>query len=184
MEYQATGQLPGKLGSASPLFAPYQAFRAKDGYISVIGTGGKDHWERFCKALGHMEWETDPRFIDNPNRIKNLAELTFLIEDVLTRATVDEWIQCFTALGLACDPIQSLDQMMEDPQVVARDMIVEKMHPIAGLLKFTGIPIKLSDTPGNIEHLPPEVGEHTEEILKDLGYSNIQITEFRKNHII
>ena len=184
MEYQATGQIPGKIGSASSLFAPYQAFKAKDGYINVIGTGGKDHWDRFCKALGHEEWIKIPHFADNPSRIANLSELNQMIEEVLSSATVDEWVSRLTSFGLACDPLQTIDRMMEDPQLFAREMIVEKEHPIAGMLKFTGIPIKFSETPCKIVQLPPEKGEHTKDILRSIGYTPDEIEDLEKNKII
>lgn len=184
MEYQATGQIPRKIGSASPLFAPYQAFKARDGYINVIGTGGKDHWQRFCKALSHDEWLDDKRFTDNAHRIANLDELTRMIEAVLTNETVNEWQKRFTKAGLACDSLQDIDQMMADPQVNERNMIVEKEHPVAGKLKFIGIPVKLSETPGEIQLLPPMMGEHTEEILSELGYTPQSIDEFKNKKII
>jgi formyl-CoA transferase/CoA:oxalate CoA-transferase len=184
MEYQATGQIPGKIGSASTLFAPYQAFKAKDGYINIIGTGGKDHWERFCGALDHKEWLTDPRFKDNPDRIAHLDELTQMIEEVLSTATIVDWLKRLSDVGLACDSLQTIDQMMVDPQILAREMIVEKEHPIAGLLKFTGIPIKFSETPGKITQLPPMKGEHTKEILRELGYIPNEIDDFEKKDII
>ena len=184
MEFQATRRIPGKIGSASPLFAPYQAFKAKNGYINVIGTGGKDHWDRFCRALGHEEWITDPRFADNPDRIAHLDELTKMIEEVLSTATVEDWIKCLSSFGLACDPLQTIDQMMADPQILAREMIVEKEHPVAGPLKFTGIPIKFSETPGKITQLPPMKGEHTKAILSELGYTPNEIDDFEKRNII
>jgi crotonobetainyl-CoA:carnitine CoA-transferase CaiB-like acyl-CoA transferase len=184
MEYQATGQIPQKLGSASPLFAPYQAFKAKDGYINIIGTGGKDHWQRFCKALGHKEWANDERFSDNIGRISHLNELTQIIEEVLVTKTVDEWERLFTEAGLASDSLQAIDKMMKDPQVIAREMVIEKVHPTVGRLKFIGIPVKLSETPGEIEQLPPMMGEHTKQILIEMGYTEIQIKGLRKKKII
>jgi crotonobetainyl-CoA:carnitine CoA-transferase CaiB-like acyl-CoA transferase len=184
MEYQATGQIPGKIGSASTLFAPYQAFKARDGFINIIGTGGKDHWERFCGVLGHEEWINDPRFKDNPDRIAHLNELTQVIEEVLATATVKDWLQRLSNAGLACDSLQSINQMMVDPQILAREMIVEKDHPIAGKLKFTGIPIKFSETPGAITQLPPLKGEHTKAILSELGYTVLEIDNLEKMCII
>jgi crotonobetainyl-CoA:carnitine CoA-transferase CaiB-like acyl-CoA transferase len=184
MEYQATRQVPGKIGSASPLFAPYQAFKAKDGYINIIGTGGSDQWKRFCAALGHNEWIQDPRFTDNPDRIGHLQELTMMIEDVLSTATVEDWLKRLSSVGLACDSLQKIDQMMKDPQIIAREMIVEREHPVAGKLKFLGIPTKLSETPGQIEQLPPMKGEHNKQILMELGYSSKQILDLEKNKII
>jgi len=184
MEYQATGRVPGRMGSASPLFAPYQAFKAQDGHISVIGTGGKDHWERFCRALDREEWIDDPRFVDNAGRIKHLDELTAMIEDVLATAPVAEWLERLTAAGLACDPIQTLDQVMADAQVRAREMVVPVEHPNAGRLEMTGIPVKLSETPGGIRTPPPTKGQHTDEILRSLGYTQDEILSLREESVI
>lgn len=184
MEFQATGDIPGKLGSASPLFAPYQAFKAKDGYINIIGTGGSGQWERFCDALGRKDWVEDSRFAANPDRIRNLPELTKIIEDVLSESTVNFWLERLSAEGLACDSLQNIEQMMKDPQIIARDMIVEREHRVAGMLKFVGIPIKMSETPGQIEKMPPLKGEHNRQILGDLGFSLEQIVEFEKKRVI
>lgn len=184
MEYQASGQLPGKIGSASSLFAPYQALKAKDGYINIIGTGGNDQWPRFCAAMGHAEWAKDPRFTDNPDRIAHLQELTSMIEEVLITETVEAWLKRLNDAGLACDSLQNIHQMMIDPQIKAREMIVEKEHPVAGKLKFIGIPTKLSETPGQIDQLPPLKGEHNRQILMELGYSSEQIMDLEKNKVI
>jgi len=184
VEYQATGQIPARMGSASPLFAPYQAFKAQDGYISVIGTGGKDHWERFCRALEHEEWVDDPRFVDNPSRIANLDDLTAMIEKVLTTAPVATWVDRLTQAGLSCDPIQSLDQVLCDPQVRAREMIVPVAHPVAGSIDMIGVPVKLSQTPGRIGSPPPTKGQHTEQILNMLGYTEDEINSLREEGVV
>ena len=184
MEYQATGQVPGRMGSASPLFAPYQAFKAQDGYISVIGTGGKDHWERFCRALDHEEWIDDPRFADNAGRITHLDELTARIEAVLAKEPVAEWLKRLTEAGLACDPIQTLDQVLADPQVKDRKMVVSVEHSTAGRLEMVGVPIKLSETPGDIRMPPPTKGQHTDEILSGLGLSRGEIIHLRAEGVI
>jgi crotonobetainyl-CoA:carnitine CoA-transferase CaiB-like acyl-CoA transferase len=184
IEYQATGQIPARMGSASPLFAPYQAFKAQDGYINVIGTGGKDHWSRFCRVLGHEEWIQDPRFVDNPRRIANLEDLTAMIEKVLATAPVATWVERLTQAGLACDPIQSLDQVLSDPQARAREMIVSVEHPVAGNVNMIGVPVKLSETPGGIGAPPPTKGQHTEQILKRLGYTQDQIASMREAGVI
>jgi crotonobetainyl-CoA:carnitine CoA-transferase CaiB-like acyl-CoA transferase len=184
MDYQATGIIPGRVGSASPLFAPYQAFQAKDGFLTIIGTGGLDHWQRFCRALDREEWIDDPRFGDNENRIDHLPELARLIEGVMSTATVDEWLERLESEGLACDPIQSLDEVLEDPQVQAREMVVSIDHPSAGRLKMTGVPVKLSATPGRIHSPPPTKGQHTEQILKDLGYDDLEISALHETGVV
>jgi crotonobetainyl-CoA:carnitine CoA-transferase CaiB-like acyl-CoA transferase len=183
-DYQATKNTPGRMGSASPLFAPYQAFQAKDGYLTVIGTGGKDHWQRFCLVLNREEWIDDARFKDNAARIENLAELTQLIEGVMSTASVDEWIERLESEGLACDPIQSLNEVLDDPQVQAREMIVSIEHPFAGPLKMTGVPIKLSMTPGSVNTPPPLKGEHTDEILMALGYDENDISFLHETGVV
>jgi crotonobetainyl-CoA:carnitine CoA-transferase CaiB-like acyl-CoA transferase len=184
LEYQATGHVPGRIGSSSPLFAPYQGFRAQDGYINVIGTGGKDHWQRFCRALGHEEWIEDARFTDNPLRMAHLDELSALIEEVLVTAPVAVWLERLDAAGLACDPIQTLDEVLEDPQVRARAMVVPVDHPRAGHLDMIGIPIKFSATPAVIRILPPAKGEHSDEILASLGYNSDDISALREEGVV
>jgi crotonobetainyl-CoA:carnitine CoA-transferase CaiB-like acyl-CoA transferase len=184
MEYCATGEVSGRLGSASPFFAPYQAFKAQDGYICVIGTGGKDHWQRFCRALDHGEWIGDPRFADNAGRIAHLGELTAIIEEVLDTAPVTTWLERLRAFGLPCEPIQTLDQVLADPQVRARQMVVPVEHPTAGRLEMIGVPFKLSGTPAGIFLPPPTKGEHTDEILGDLGYTQDEIVSLCNEGVI
>jgi len=184
MEYVATGDIPKRMGSASPLFTPYQAFKAQDGYLCVIGTGGKDHWERFCRALGHGEWIGDPRFLDNSKRTKNIGELTTLIEAEMITATVSTWLKRLEEAGLPCEPIQTLDQIISDPQIKARDMLLSVDHPNVGKIDMIGNPIKMSESLERGFYPPPTKGQHTREILTQLGYSEADIDAFKENGVV
>jgi formyl-CoA transferase/CoA:oxalate CoA-transferase len=184
MEYLATDEVPGRMGSASPFFAPYQAFRAQDGYLCVIGTGGKDHWECLCKALGKEEWLDHPHFSTNARRVAHLGELSSLIEQELSQYPVDYWVTEFRRHGLPCEPIQTLDAVLNDPHLVARRMVDEVLHPTLGKLGMIGLPFKLSDTPAELRLPPPLKGQHTSEILLELGYDENSIEAFRAAGIV
>lgn len=180
MDYYATGAVPGRMGSASPLYAPYQTFKAQDGYISIIGTGGKDSWERLCRVLGLERLIDDPRFADNASRVAHQEELAEIIESVLVTQKASYWLERLEANGLPCGPINDLSQLLEDRQVRARNLWVEIEHPVAGLLKVIGLPVKLSDTPGSVRTPPPTLGQHTGEVLARLGYSSEEIESLER----
>jgi crotonobetainyl-CoA:carnitine CoA-transferase CaiB-like acyl-CoA transferase len=184
MGYSATGKVPGRMGTASHTFAPYQAYRARDGYLTVVGTGGKDSWGVLCRVLGLDGLVDDPRFRTNATRIENLDELNELIEAVLVTKDVAFWLEKLEQAGLPCGPINTLDDVLSDPQVQAREMIQELRHPVAGALKMVGIPIKFSETPGALTAAPPQLGEHTDAILAELGYSEEEIASLRNDEVI
>jgi formyl-CoA transferase/CoA:oxalate CoA-transferase len=184
MGYSATGKVPGRRGTASHTFAPYQAYKARDGYVTVIGTGGKDSWGQLCKTLGLEELIDDPRFSTNSKRLENLTELSTSIEEVLQTEDVTHWVEKLEQAGLACGPINSLDQALAEPQVVAREMIQRIDHTAAGMLEVVGVPIKLSETPGGVRDAPPLLGEHTNEIMSLLGYSQDEMDSLRDDGVI
>ncbi len=166
----ATGQSPGPIGSAHLLSAPYQAFRARDGWLT-IGGANQPNWERLARVLGAPEWLADERFRANSDRMKNLDALVPLVNAKLEQRTVREWIERLEAEGVPCGPINSIGDMLADPQTGARDMVVELEHPKAGRTRALGLPIKLSATPGRVTRPAPTYGQHTREVLAEFGFS-------------
>jgi crotonobetainyl-CoA:carnitine CoA-transferase CaiB-like acyl-CoA transferase len=172
--YFATGVNPGPSGSAHILTAPYQAFPTSDGWINV-GGANQANWERIVKVIGRPELAQDERFRSNGDRMKNLAALTPLIAERLKSRSSADWIREFEAAGVPVGPVNKIGEMLADPQVKAREMVVEVDHPRAGRIKALGLPIKFSETPGEITRAAPLLGQHTREVLANLGYSPADI---------
>jgi crotonobetainyl-CoA:carnitine CoA-transferase CaiB-like acyl-CoA transferase len=172
--YFATGATPAPSGSAHILSAPYQAFQAADGWLT-IGGANQSNWERLARVLGAPEWVDDPRFRSNAERMKNLPALVELMNSRLKTRSKKEWIAALEAEGVPCGPINSIADMVADPQTVARDMVVELEHPIAGRTRALGLPIKLSASPGKVSCAAPTLGQHTREVLAEFGFSSAEI---------
>jgi crotonobetainyl-CoA:carnitine CoA-transferase CaiB-like acyl-CoA transferase len=172
--YFATGQVPGPTGSAHILSAPYQAFRAADGWLN-IGGANQPNWERLCRVLDAPEWLQDARFRNNAERMKNLDALTALMNDRLKDRKVGELIAALEADGVPCGRINSIADMAADPQTAAREMVVELEHPRAGRTRALGLPIKLSRTPGKVLRPAPLLGQHTREVLAEFGFVSAEI---------
>ena len=175
----ATGENSGPTGSAHILTAPYQAFPTADGWINV-GGANQSNWERIVKVIGRPELAADPRFIDNSARMKNLAALTTLIAERLKTQPSREWIAQFEAAGVPVGPVNKIGDMLADPQVAAREMVIEVDHPTAGRVKTLGTPIKFSGTPGSVTRAAPLLGQHTREILESLGYSAAEVDKLEE----
>jgi crotonobetainyl-CoA:carnitine CoA-transferase CaiB-like acyl-CoA transferase len=174
----ATGVNPGPSGSAHLLAAPYQAFPTKDGWIN-IGGANQANWERIVKVIGRPGLASDARFRTNGDRMRNLAALTPLIAEPLRERTSADWIAQFEAAGVPAGPVNRIGDMLADPQVAARGMVLDVEHPRAGRMKTLGMPIKFSDTPAAIARPAPLLGQHTEEVLDSLGYSATDIARLR-----
>jgi crotonobetainyl-CoA:carnitine CoA-transferase CaiB-like acyl-CoA transferase len=181
--YFATGVNPGPTGSAHILTAPYQAFPTQDGWIN-IGGANQPNWERIVKVIGMPHLNDDARFRTNGDRMKNLAALTPLIAQRLREKPSAHWIREFEAAGVPVGPVNRIGDMLADPQVAAREMVVEVEHPRAGRVKTLGTPVKFSETPGDVRRPAPLLGEHTREVLTELGYSAAQIDALQQEGAI
>ena len=175
----ATGVNSGPTGSAHILTAPYQAFPTQDGWINV-GGANQSNWERIVRVIGQPELAADPRFLTNTDRMRNLAELTPLLAATLKAKPSAHWLREFEAAGVPVGPVNKIGEMLADPQVAAREMVVEVDHPRAGRVKTLGTPIKFSDTPGSVARAAPLLGEHSREVLAQLGYSGDEIDALQR----
>ncbi len=170
----ATGVSPAAMGSAHPLNAPYQAFETADGYIN-IGAANQANWERMLKIMDAEELNEDPRFFSNACRIQNLAALEQILNAHFRKRTTDEWLAAFEGAGMPAGPVLSITEMHDDPQALARDMIVSTRHPVAGEVKTIGLPVKFSKSHGGVQKCAPLKGEHTIEVLRENGFEEADI---------
>ena len=174
----ATEESPGPMGSAHPLNAPYQAFQTLDGWIN-IGAANQANWEKLADLIGSPELLEDPRFEDNIGRMANRLELEKKLNAILCKRSTDEWIAIFELGGLPSGPVLSITDMHKDPQTIAREMVPEVEHPIAGKMQTIGLPVKFSATPGDVRSPAPLLGQHTLEVLLEAGYSKAEV-----NHLV
>ncbi len=181
--YFETGTAPGPAGQHHPLSSPYGRFRARDGFLN-IAAGNEDMWRKLAHTLGQPQWLDDPRFGNPWLRIQNREALSAEIESVLAGGDLHDWVERINAAGVPCGPVLDVAQVFADPQVQARQMLVQLAHPEVGTFKTTGLPIKLSQTPGAIERRPPLLGEHTEEVLRECGITDDEIADLRAQRVI
>jgi crotonobetainyl-CoA:carnitine CoA-transferase CaiB-like acyl-CoA transferase len=163
-EYWATGEAPQPMGSSHRLSAPYQAFRAHDGFLTIAALT-TSHWERLCNVLDKPGLATDPLYATNADRLANLETLSAEIERALASDSVDGWVGRLLAQGIPCGPILNYAQVFAAPHTAARDMVEVIEHPVEGPVSTLGIPVKLGVTPGTIRRAPPLLGQHTESVL-------------------
>ena len=176
--YVTSGEVPAPLGNRHPSITPFSAFTAQDGHI-IVGAGNDRLWQRLCTLLHRPELIEDPRFVNNGKRTENVKALMTVLNEVFITKTINAWLTELEAAGLPCAPINTVDRIINDPQIKARDMIVEVEHPVAGKLKMPGVPVKLSATPGAVEFHAPLLGQHTEEVLENvLGWDAEKTKQF------
>jgi len=167
-QYFSGRGIPERLGSAHRMSAPYQAFRCADGFITIGGANDRS-FIRICTVLGHPEWAEAPEFKTDGLRIRHRADLAAKIESITRTEPRSHWLALFDAGNIPCGPINDYAQVFQDPQVLAREMVVEVEHPTLGSIKALGSPIKMSATPPDVRRRAPLLGEHTQEILLEVG---------------
>ena len=182
-EYWYTGQVPRGLGTAHRLNAPYQAFRASDGYFTV-GAANDNLFPRFCAILGRDDLVEDPRFDSVAQRLRHRAELERLVEALTARQPRAHWLAQCEAAGVPAGPINTVPEALDDPHVHARGMVQELAHPDAGRVKGLGNPVKLSATPPAMRKAAPRLGEDTDAILAELGLDSPAIAALRAKGVV
>ena len=169
-----SGRLPERLGSAHRMSAPYQAFRCADGFIT-IGAANDRTFAKLASLLAHDEWLTDPRFASDAARVAHRRELAEVIESIMVSRPCAHWLDRLEGAGIPCGPIRNYAEVFADPQVSARQLALHVDHPTLGTMKTLGTPIKMSETPLDPGGRAPLLGEHTEQILREFGFSEAQL---------
>ena len=170
----ATGVAPGPMGSAHPLNGPYQAFQTTDGWIT-LGAANQKNWLRMLDVLDAPEIAADPRFAENSDGMTFLKELENLLGAIFAKHSTEDWLARLDAAGVPAGPVLNVNEMHKDPQTVARDMVVEVDHAQVGPVKTLGIPVKFSETPGQVTSSAPVYGQHTREVLSEYGFDEGEI---------
>ena len=182
-KYFATGVTPGRYGSAHESLTPYQVFPTADEPL-MVAVGSDGMWRRFTAATGLDDLTDDPRYATNPDRVHHRDTLIPRITKALAARGCAEWTDRLNAAGVPAGPVNTVPAALEQPQVAAREMVVELEHPVAGMLRMLGTPLKLSAQPASIRRPPPVLGQHTDEILAEAGYSAERIAELRAAGVI
>jgi len=184
MNYLATGVSPERIGNAHPNIVPYQTFNTADGAI-ILACGNDNLFKKFCEVAGCMEFTTDPKYSTNAVRVQNRAEITALLNAVFVKRTTKEWVKLLDDAGVANGPINNLQQVFEEPQVIARGMKIELPHAVAGKVSLVASPMRFSGTPIKHEVPPPALGQHTDEILRQsLKKSDAEIAKLKADGVV
>ncbi|MGH7563933.1 MAG: CoA transferase, partial [Gemmatimonadota bacterium] len=179
----AGGKAPTRIGNAHPSIVPYQTFSSADGWMNV-GVGNERQWKRFCQAIGRPGWIDEPNYLTNADRLVHREELVPLIEEILRGQPTAGWIEAFSAVDVPCGRIRPVPEALDSPEARARGMIVEVEGADGEPLPLLGPAVKLSASPAGIRRRPPGLGEHTGEVLREVGYSSSEIRHLGERGIV
>ena len=184
VRYFATGEPPKPLGARHPAITPFEAFASADGHV-IIALGNDTLWAKFCEYVNRQELISDERFRTNADRTENHSELFPILSEIMSQLPTDDWIDALGGIGVPCGPINAMDKVVNHPQVQAREMITRIAHNITGEVEVPGVPIKLSETPGNVDAPAPSLGEHTTEVLTGVLKMHIdEVEQLRRDGVI
>jgi formyl-CoA transferase len=182
--YLVSGEPPKRYGNAHPNIVPYEVFRGSDDYFA-FAAGNDAQWGKFCRQVGHADWAVDPRFATNPARLENRIVLVGLLNELFAGRPVAEWLALCEQIGLPAGPINSIDRVLDDPQILARGMRLEVAHATEGNLPILGSPLTIPTAPAEVRLAPPTLGQHTEDILGELlGYDQAAIAALRESGVV
>ena len=182
-DYSITGQIRAPMGSGSSLFVPYQVFQAKDRFV-FIGVFEDNMWKNFCRVLGINDLAEDPRYTTNEDRCRNREKLIGTLNDLVRQYSSNELMAKLTAIDVLCGPVLNVGEMIDDPQVKDRQMVIDVDYPYTGAIKVAGAPVRFSDEAPSVRLRPPLIGEHTGQIMKELGYSEAEIDRLISEGIV
>ena len=178
--YLTTGRTPERMGTRHPSIVPYECFKVRDGFVN-IGVTNQKQWVSFCTELQISELIADPRFATTDSRLVNYNDLKPILDRALAEFTRSEVLKKMATAAIPAGPVNTVAEVLEDPQIDAREMIQQLTHPEYGPIRVLGLPVKLSDTPGIVEGPPPIFGEHNRSVLEMLGYNENAIADLEKD---
>jgi formyl-CoA transferase len=182
--FLVTGEAPARLGNTHPNIVPYQSVPTRDGAV-ILACGNDNLFNKLCDLLGQPVLKTDPRFSTNAARVTNRDALDPILDELMRKKTTAEWVEALEAAGVPCGPINNVKEVFENPQVVARGLRVEIPHPTAGKVSLIRSPMRFSETPIEYNTPPPLLGQHTDDVLRDvLGKSTDDIAALKKNGVV
>ena len=181
--YLTTGIAPKRAGNAHQNIVPYQVFETADGHM-ILAVGNDHQFRKFCAVAGCDELATDPRFEANADRVRHREALVPLLASRIKERSREDWLAALEAAKVPCGPINDLAEVFSDPQVKAREMTVDLPHPLAGTVRLVGSPIKLSVSPIAYRRAPPLLGQHTQEVLREFGLSDAEVSRLRQRNAV